>query len=164
MSHSECTCPASPTHESSLISQQFRVKTYRGLLWQVHQTKGQDQSMSCWWDSLVPKKPKFWSTISKGEHKIAHSRIKVVVGTVSNTAIRVALPYVCPHLATMASSINVPLQQNLTQPKVLIRPHSIQNSQNNTSKETILPVLMMQKEIVTRCSLESKMQMPAPIQ
>jgi hypothetical protein len=64
----------------------------------------------------------------------------------------------------MASSINVPLQQNLTQPKVLIRPHSIQNSQNNTSKETILPVLMMQKEIVTRCSLESKMQMPAPIQ
>lgn len=118
-------------HSSSVL------KTYLGLLWQVRQTKGQDQSMSCWWDSLVPKKPKFWSIISKGEHTISHSRIKVVAGTVSNTAIRLALPYVCPHLATMASSINVPLQQNLTQPQVLIRPHSIQNSQNKTSKETI---------------------------
>jgi hypothetical protein len=64
----------------------------------------------------------------------------------------------------MASSINVPLQQNLTQPQVLIRPHSIQNSQNKTSKETILPVLMMQKEIIVQLFLGSKMQMPAPIQ
>jgi hypothetical protein len=53
----------------------------------------------------------------------------------------------------MASSINVPLQQNLTQPKVLIRHHSIQNSRNKTSKETIFPVLMMQKEIVTQLFL-----------
>jgi hypothetical protein len=53
----------------------------------------------------------------------------------------------------MASSINVPLHQNLTQPQVLIRPHSIQNSQNKTSKETILPVLMMQKEIIVQLFL-----------